>query len=261
MKSIVLRPMELGDQEMVMKWRTLPEVTRYMKTDSTGDLTQQKQWFLKQKQKNNCYYWIIEVEGKAIGVTSITEIDKEKGTCTRGTYIAEKIDHSFEIITTIYANQHDFVFEQLGLNRIVIHIFCDNRFVVKLNKMCGFCEKRILKQRICKKGKKYDIVELELTRDEWREKKSKWHYDYIDIITGSDEMDKLEEIIKKWYPGYDKTVNMKLFSDGLLDSVVFVAIISDIEEVFGVEIPIELVNPENFDTIENMSEVVERLRG
>ena len=73
-------------------------------------------------------------------------------------------------------------------------------------------------------------------------------------------MEKLEAIVKKWYPGYDKFRGIKLFSDGVLDSVVFVAIISDIEELFEIEIPIEEINPENFDSIENMYKLINKLK-
>lgn len=42
MAEIVLRPMKLEDQEMVMKWRTLPQITRYMNTNSITDIEKQK---------------------------------------------------------------------------------------------------------------------------------------------------------------------------------------------------------------------------
>ena len=45
MAEIVLRPMKLEDQEMVMKWRTLPQITRYMNTNSITDIEKQKEWF------------------------------------------------------------------------------------------------------------------------------------------------------------------------------------------------------------------------
>lgn len=72
-------------------------------------------------------------------------------------------------------------------------------------------------------------------------------------------MEELEKIVKKWCPIYEK--NKKIFSDGLLDSLGFVAIITDIEEAYQIEIPIEKVKPENFDTIESMYAMIQELRG
>jgi len=183
MEKIVLRPMELEDQEMVMKWRTLPQITRYMNTDSTTDIEKQKEWFQKQEQLESSYQWIIEWNGKPVGVTSIAEVDREKGTCTRGTYVAEEAERSFGMITDIYANQHDFIFEKLRLNKIEIEVFQENRFVVKLNKMCGFQEVGILENHVEKNGKKYNIVKLELTKEKWKKKKKNWNYDKVQIIT------------------------------------------------------------------------------
>jgi len=176
MAEIVLRPMKLEDQEMVMKWRTLPQITRYMNTNSITDIEKQKEWFKRQEQLDSSYQWIIEWNGKPVGVTSITEVDMGKGTCTRGTYVAEQADRSFGMITDIYANQHDFIFEKLNLKKIEIEVFQEN-------KMCGFHEVEILENHVEKNGKKYNIVRLELTREEWEKKKATWNYNKVKIIT------------------------------------------------------------------------------
>lgn len=86
------------------------------------------------------------------------------------------------MITDIYANQHDFVFLKLGLDKIEIQVFEENRFVVKLNKMCGFKQTNILENHVVKEGKSYNIVELELTKEDWEEKKKKWKYNKIEIV-------------------------------------------------------------------------------
>lgn len=74
-------------------------------------------------------------------------------------------------------------------------------------------------------------------------------------------MEELKKIVQKWCPIYEKSGDKKIFSDGLMDSLGFVAIITDIEEVYQIEIPIEKVKPENFDTIESMYALIQELRG
>ena len=82
---------------MVMAWRTMPQITKYMNTDSTSDIEKQRAWFLKQqKEKGRGYQWIIMHQGKPVGVTSITEIDRVNGTCTRGTYVADEAERVLE---------------------------------------------------------------------------------------------------------------------------------------------------------------------
>ena len=41
-----------GNLEQILKWRTLPEVTRYMNSDIKYDIEDQKMWFKKRGAKN-----------------------------------------------------------------------------------------------------------------------------------------------------------------------------------------------------------------
>ena len=174
--------MVMEDQEMVMNWRMLPEITKYMNTDPVLDIKKQKSWFETQQKDDSCFHWIIEVDNIPIGVTSITMIDKKNGTCTRGTYIAVQEKRSFEIITSIYASQFDFVFDKLGLNKIEIQVFAENRNVVMLSKKCGFIQEGILREHIRKNDKYYDVVQLGMTRTDWKNKKKNWNYSSVKII-------------------------------------------------------------------------------
>ncbi len=179
----VLRPMRLEDQEMVMNWRMQPEITRYMNTDPVLDIEKQKAWFLRQQQDETSYQWIVENDGEPIGVTSITMVDKKNGTCTRGTYIAVHEKRSFEMITSIFASQFDFIFDKLGLNKIEIQVFEKNKNVVMLSKKCGFVQEGLLREHICKNGEYYNIVQLGMTKADWAEKKKTWHYQPVEILT------------------------------------------------------------------------------
>lgn len=181
-ENVVLRPMAMEDQEMVMNWRTQPEITRYMNTDPVLNLEKQKAWFEKQQKDHTCYHWIIEVDNIPIGVTSITMIDEKNGTCTRGTYIAVHEKRSFEVITAVYASQFDFIFYKLGLNKIEIQVFAENKNVVMLSKKCGFKQEGILREHIRKNNKYYDVVQLGMTKSDWEEKKKQWNYHSVKII-------------------------------------------------------------------------------
>ena len=70
-ERVVLRPMRMDDQEMVMRWRTMPQITRYMSTDSTTDIEEQRAWFLKQDAMVSSYQWVIELNEKPIGVQAL----------------------------------------------------------------------------------------------------------------------------------------------------------------------------------------------
>lgn len=51
----------------------------------------------------------------------------------------------------------------------------------------------------------------------------------------------------------------KIITDSVVDSVDLVEIIGEIEQEFNIEIPIELITPDNFDSVEKMWELIVEL--
>lgn len=72
-------------------------------------------------------------------------------------------------------------------------------------------------------------------------------------------MDELQKIICRRCSGYIDT-EKKLFSDGLLDSLGMVSLIMDIEEYYHIEIPVEMITEETFDTIDGIYEMIQKLQ-
>lgn len=72
-------------------------------------------------------------------------------------------------------------------------------------------------------------------------------------------MEKIKKIIINSCSNIDIDGDVKFITDGLIDSVDLVTIISDLEDEFGIEISIEEIVPENFDTIEAIWEMIQKL--
>lgn len=72
-------------------------------------------------------------------------------------------------------------------------------------------------------------------------------------------MDKVIEILKKVNPRIVENMD-DIVSGGILDSIELVEIVSEIEEVFEIEIPIEDITPENFNSVEAIQKMIEKLR-
>lgn len=72
-------------------------------------------------------------------------------------------------------------------------------------------------------------------------------------------MERLTEIMKRVNPDLLET-DKRIMTDALVDSVDLVGIVAEIEEVFGIEIPIEDISPENFDSVDLMWSMIERLQ-
>jgi len=71
-------------------------------------------------------------------------------------------------------------------------------------------------------------------------------------------MDKLIEILNKVKPEVDFYCNKELITDGILDSIDIVMVLSEIEKEFCIEIDPEEIDPENFQSAEKMLEMINK---
>lgn len=72
-------------------------------------------------------------------------------------------------------------------------------------------------------------------------------------------MKKLVEILTENFPGVDFEKETQLVTNGILDSVEIVTLISEIEDVFGITISMEYIKPENFESISSMEKMIKEL--
>lgn len=72
-------------------------------------------------------------------------------------------------------------------------------------------------------------------------------------------MEKLIELLKGIRPDVDFENETALIDDGILDSFDVVSIISEIDDVFGVQIRINELDPENFNSAESIWNLIQKL--
>jgi acyl carrier protein len=73
------------------------------------------------------------------------------------------------------------------------------------------------------------------------------------------EMDDLLEILTGLFPDVDFETEDRLVDDKILDSYDLDSIVSEIEDQFGVTIPAELVTAENFNSADDMYDLIQKL--
>lgn len=73
-------------------------------------------------------------------------------------------------------------------------------------------------------------------------------------------MDKLLGILKSFNPSITPDMEKKLVTDGVIDSVDIVSLISEIEDAFGVEVPMEDIVESNFDSAPAIWALIQRLQ-
>lgn len=71
--------------------------------------------------------------------------------------------------------------------------------------------------------------------------------------------EKIKELLEKNYPEIDFEGSEELVDDGILTSLMVVNIISLLTVEFGVMIPYEEIIPENFNSVDGIAELIEKL--
>lgn len=71
--------------------------------------------------------------------------------------------------------------------------------------------------------------------------------------------EKLLALLNENFPEIDFTASQALVDDGILESIVLVEIISTISMELGILIPYEEIVPDNFNSVEAMAAMLERL--
>lgn len=73
-------------------------------------------------------------------------------------------------------------------------------------------------------------------------------------------MEELLAVLKKAVPKADWEADGKLVDDGIIDSIDIVSAIAEIMDVYDIEIPSEEMEPENFNSLEAIYELIQRLQ-
>lgn len=72
-------------------------------------------------------------------------------------------------------------------------------------------------------------------------------------------MNKLEGILSDLHPDVNFKEETGLIENGILDSFDIISIVAEIDAEYGVTIPVEELVPKNFDSLEAISSLVNRL--
>ena len=73
-------------------------------------------------------------------------------------------------------------------------------------------------------------------------------------------MDELLSILKGICPKVAFVNEKKLIDDGILDSFDIISIVNELNEHYDIEIDVDDLEPDNFNTVEAMLELIEKLR-
>jgi len=170
---INFKKLDENDLEQVLEWRTSKHVTQYMYTDIEKNLENQKSWFKAISMDHTQYYWIIYYKDIAIGLLSINNLDRRNKKATFGYYIG---DLNYTMIAgRIHAYLYNFVFFELGLNKLYAEVMEGNEGMMKIHLHYGFTKEGTFRQHIYKYGRYHDVHYFELLATTWKNNCKKFH--------------------------------------------------------------------------------------
>ena len=178
----ILRPIKEEELEMIMNWRMMPEITKYMYTDPKLTLEGQKKWFATLQTRDDMLAFMIEVDGVPSGILNITDIDRVNKRCSWGYYMADKEKRSLPLAMALEWNLYDYVFDILKMHKLWGEIFSFNKGVLRIHQMCGSTIEGVLKDHICKNGQYYDVTVTGILKEDWQQIKTKHQYEKIRFI-------------------------------------------------------------------------------
>ena len=162
----ILRPVTIEDAEFIVKVRNQPHAKGCI-NDTSLDVEKQREWIREYLKRENEYYWIIEtLDGRSIGTSSLYHYDPDKQQLESGRWvlIADAPEGNF---FADRVQMRDFVFNILGIKRLVFDVVSTNKQVLKFHRMCGAIETNLQKDALVIQNKSVDMVWFEETPESW----------------------------------------------------------------------------------------------
>ncbi len=165
--SVTLRSVALEDIEQLRLWRNSEHVRRFMLSDESISVEQQKAWFEHIQRAQNQYHFVIDYKGEPIGSCNIKTRGHEPNIKRAhhfecGLYIGNPkfIGNIIAFAPTLVMN--DYCFDTLNATRLHAVVKPDNVAALRYNEKLGY--------EIVSRG---SLIEIELTRENYEGRSAK----------------------------------------------------------------------------------------
>jgi RimJ/RimL family protein N-acetyltransferase len=166
MNRVTYPPIRDAHAELLLSWRTRPDITRFMFTDIEPDIVRQRAWLAASAARADFVHRLIALDDTPVGYASITVTDPAARIGTVGVYVADlKARTGPAGLNFIHVLNHAFFV--LGLNKIENQILGGNERLVRAQPFNGYRPVGILRQHALKHGVLHDVHLFELLRADW----------------------------------------------------------------------------------------------
>jgi RimJ/RimL family protein N-acetyltransferase len=171
-QQVCLRPITEADLPEFVRWLNDPEVTAFAISEFTGiTLESEREWLArKTAPESRDRPFAIEVDGRLIGMCELELLGEESG--TTGCYsiaIGDKTAWNRGYGTAATREACAFGFEEMGLQRIWLHVGSHNPRGIRCYEKVGFRHEGVMRRAKLKRGQWIDVVVMAILREEWEE--------------------------------------------------------------------------------------------
>lgn len=165
--QVVLRPVVISDAELLMELNNDPEIAKYVVgTPCVVTLTEQMQWMERIASERNVKRFVVEYSGLAIGTIIISEINYPNLTANLNIKLL-KSARGKGIGKQSVKLALQYCFDCLEMSCITAHVLEYNKASLALFESCGFVREGVLRSRVIKQGKRFDLVSFSIIRGEF----------------------------------------------------------------------------------------------
>ena len=164
---VALRALDTSDSARVLAWRNLPEIAAWMYSDHVISLDEHARWLAAALVDTNRRYWVIEADGRPVGLANLYDLAPEHGRCAWAYYLADPSTRGQGIGAFVEYWVIEHVFGALGLEKLWCEVLIGNEGVWRLHEGFGFQREALLRRHVRKGGELSDVVGLGLLKSDW----------------------------------------------------------------------------------------------
>lgn len=183
MTKIILRELTKCTEDQkkaVREVRNQESVRKSMYTEHEIPLNQHLAWVERLKSDNRQIVFVVLVDDKVSGVVSVSAIDRLHLKSDWAFYLDENVRGGLG--AALEFSLMNFVFNELGLEKLNCEVIETNESVVKLHKKFSFIEEGFRRENIIKNQKRIGVYFLGLTKSDWLRDREKIKSRYEKVI-------------------------------------------------------------------------------
>jgi RimJ/RimL family protein N-acetyltransferase len=168
-KSVDLCVLSKDDAPLLQRWMNDPEISQFLNRVFPASFEEETAWIegLAEKKQGNVVLGIALKDGILIGTIGLHQINWIDRHATTGTLIGAKDCWSKGYGTEAKMLLLDFVFNGLGLHKVLSHVFVFNGRSRRYGEKCGYKVEGVLKEQHYHNGEFHDELVMAVFRKDW----------------------------------------------------------------------------------------------